>query len=64
MGKFATTLWLVIKNLLPSKTLSKIKILGEDSTEILSNLLEEMDISVIPEYLGGSNKRTYKDDLH
>jgi len=22
-----------------------------------------MDISVIPEYLGGTNKRSYKDDL-
>ena len=29
----------------------------------MNALLELMDISVIPEYLGGTNKRTYKDDL-
>ena len=29
----------------------------------MNALLDLMDISVIPEYLGGTNKRTYKDDL-
>ena len=29
----------------------------------MESLLELMDISVIPEYLGGHNKRTYRDDL-
>jgi hypothetical protein len=37
--------------------------LGTDKNKILDFLLGEMDISVIPEYLGGRNKRTCKDDL-
>lgn len=63
VGSFAKTLWMVFKNVLPAKTLSKINIMGQDKAEILENLLEEMDISVIPEYLGGSNTRSYLDDL-
>jgi len=60
---FATALWSIFKLLLPKRTLSKINILGTEKNEILDFLLREMEISVIPEYLGGTNKRTYKDDL-
>lgn len=60
---FASGLWSILKHLLPKRTLCKINILGTDKNEILDFLLGEMDISVIPEYLGGTNKRTYKDDL-
>jgi hypothetical protein len=63
LAGFANTLWKLFKHLLPKRSLSKINIVGEDKNEILEVLLAEMDISVIPEYLGGTNKRTFKDDL-
>jgi hypothetical protein len=56
-------LWNIFKIILPKRTLGKINILGTDKNEILNFLLGEMDISVIPDYLGGNNKRNYKDDL-
>ena len=49
--------------MLPKRSLSKVSIVGEDKGEILDVLRAEMDISVIPEYLGGKNKRSYLDDL-
>ena len=53
----------MFKFLLPKRTLGKINLLSENRNEIMEALLELMDISVIPEYLGGTNTRTYKDDL-
>ena len=63
VGSWASSLWKMFRFLLPKRTLGKINLLSEDRNEILESLLELMDISVIPEYLGGTNTRTYKDDL-
>ena len=63
LAGFANALWKLFKHLLPKHTLSKINIVGKDKNEILEVLKAEMDVSVIPEYLGGNNKRTFKDDL-
>jgi len=54
---FAYTIWGVLKPLLPKKTLAKINIIGTDVKEIVDTLSKEMDISVIPEYLGGKNTK-------
>ena len=63
LAGFATTLWKLFNYMLPKRSLSKVSIVGEDKGEILDVLRAEMDISVIPEYLGGKNKRSYLDDL-
>lgn len=53
----------MLKPLLPKRTVEKLCIAGSDKAEILEILSKEMDITVIPEYLGGKNTRTYKMDL-
>ena len=60
---FAHILWRVLKPLIPKKTLHKLNILSSDKKEILEGLKKEMDVSVIPEYLGGENTRTFADDM-
>lgn len=52
-GTFAYTAWTFIKPLLPKKTLHKIEICGHNKKQIVASLSTRMDISVIPEYLGG-----------
>lgn len=42
---------------MPKKTLHKIEIAGHDKKQILECLSSRMDISVIPEYLGGKNTK-------
>ena len=63
VGTFARIVWGVLKPLLPKRTVEKLCIAGSEKTEILEILSKEMDITVIPEYLGGKNTRTYKMDL-
>ena len=63
VGSFSSTLWKMMRHFIPKRTLAKISILSSDKDEIYETLHELMDSSVIPEYLGGTNTRTYKDDL-
>ena len=63
VGPWGSSLWKLFKFLIPKRTIGKINLLSEDKNQIMEALLQLMDISVIPEYLGGKNKRTYKDDL-
>lgn len=63
IGTFARIVWGMLKPLLPKRTVEKLCIAGSDKAEILEILSKEMDITVIPEYLGGKNTRTYKMDL-
>jgi hypothetical protein len=56
-SSFAYTAWMFIKPLMPKKTLHKIEISGHDTKQILECLSGRMDISVIPEYLGGKNTK-------
>lgn len=63
MSIFAYTVWGILKPLLPKKTLSKINIIGTDVKEIVDTLSKEMDVSVIPEYLGGKNTKICSEDL-
>lgn len=58
---FGRTVWKMLRPLLPKKTLDKIQVLGYDKQEILDELLKEMDISVVPECLGGRNKTLWAD---
>ena len=60
---FANLIWKVLKPLLPKRTIKKLNIIGSDRKEILEQLTQEMDISVIPEHLGGSNRRSCAEDL-
>ena len=53
VSTFAYTAWTFIKPLLPKKTLHKIEIVGSNKKDIIESLITRMDISVIPEYLGG-----------
>ena len=53
VSTFAYTAWTFIKPLLPKKTLHKIEIVGINKKDIIESLIKRMDISVIPEYLGG-----------
>jgi hypothetical protein len=63
VSTFATFVWGILKPLLPKRTISKLSITGSDKNEILDQLTKEMDITVIPEYLGGKNTRIFSDDL-
>lgn len=63
IGTFARIVWGVLKPLLPKRTIEKLCFAGSDKAEILEILSKEMDITVIPEYLGGKNTRSYKMDL-
>ena len=60
---FAYTAWTFIKPLLPKKTLNKIEISGHNTKDILGSLSSRMDISVIPQYLGGQNNNFDPEDL-
>jgi hypothetical protein len=51
----------MLKPLLPKKTVEKIVVLGNDKQKILDELLNEMDVSVVPECLGGKNKTLWAD---
>jgi hypothetical protein len=63
VSTFATFLWGALKPLLPKRTISKLSIAGCDKNEILDMLAKEMDVTVIPEYLGGKNTCIFSDDL-
>lgn len=63
IGTFARIVWGMLKPFLPKRTVEKLCMAGSDKAEILEILSKEMDITVIPEYLGGKNKRTYSMDL-
>lgn len=63
VSSFAYFVWNFLQPLLPKRTVSKLSVVGTDKHEILDVLTKEMDISVVPEYLGGKNKRTFMDDL-
>lgn len=56
VSSFALYWWKLVSPLLPKNTLEKITIAGNDREDILNCLLEDMDESVIPEYLGGTKK--------
>ena len=56
VSSFALYWWKLVSPLLPKNTLEKITIAGNETNDILNCLLEDMDESVIPEYLGGTNK--------
>lgn len=63
VSMFANAVWGILKPLLPKRTLSKINIIGTDPKEIIETLTKEMDISIIPSYLGGTNTRVFSDEL-
>ena len=60
---FAHMIWKFLKPLLPKRTIAKLNIIGCDKKDILEGLSKEMDPSIIPEHLGGTNTRSWRDDL-
>lgn len=63
VGLFAYSVWKILQPLLPKSTLNKISIVGTEKKEIVDVLSKEMSLDIIPEYLGGENRRTSNDDL-
>jgi len=55
-----TGIWAIAKGWLDEKTRKKVTIAGSSST--LKELLKDVDISQIPDFLGGENKATFTDD--
>ena len=55
VGTFVNYIWKLIKPLLPKRTHEKMIISGNTQEQNLQCFKEEMDISVIPTYLGGKN---------
>lgn len=54
-GAFPHYCWKLIKPLLPKRTHEKVVVPGTTKEQILEVLQDEMEMSVIPTYLGGSN---------
>ena len=53
---FGTTVWSILRPLLPEKSAKKIEVYGSNKEQNLKRLLELMDIEVIPVSLGGNNR--------
>ena len=55
-----TGIWAVAKSWIDEKTRKKVTIAGSSST--LKELMKDMDVYQIPEFLGGENKAQFIDD--
>lgn len=55
VGNFALYWWRLMRPLLPKRSQNKIVIAGSEKEAIYQVMEEDMDHSVIPEYLGGGN---------